>query len=89
MEILLYVFKTVTGTGLMILLGAMFVRAIISWLPHFEGGVLDNLSYGLTEPVIIPVRMLLERIEWVKNAPIDVSFFATFLIISLLFDALA
>ena len=88
MEIILYVVRTVTSTLLVVLLGAMFVRAIMSWLPTSDGGVLDTISYALTEPLIVPVRMLLERIEWVRNAPLDVSFFVTFLIISLLFDAL-
>ena len=88
MVIFAYILRTTASAVLMVLLGAMFVRAIISWLPGFSGGFLDALSYGLTEPIIVPVRLLLERIEWVKNAPLDVSFFVTFLIISLLFDAL-
>ena len=88
MEMILYVVKTVTSALLVVLLGAMFVRALISWIPSLDGNALDSISYALTEPVILPVRMLLEKIEWVKNAPIDVSFFVTFLIISLLFDAL-
>lgn len=89
MEIALYVLKNVTTVALLVLLGAMFVRAVLSWFPSNGEGVLDNFVFALTEPFIVPVRALLERIEWVRNAPIDVSFFITFLIISLLFDTIS
>lgn len=89
MEIALYILKNVASVGLIILMGAMFVRAILSWFPSGSEGVLDNFVFTLTEPFIVPVRALLERIEWVRNAPVDISFFITFLIISLLFDAIS
>ena len=89
MDALLYVLRTAAFYFLMALLAAMFVRAVLSWLPLSEGNTLENIVFAVTEPFIIPVRFLLERIEWVKNAPLDVSFFVTFLIISLLFDAVA
>lgn len=89
MEAVLYVLRTATFYFLMGLLAAMFVRAIFSWLPIAEGNIIENIAFAVTEPFIIPVRFLLERIEWVKNAPLDISFFVTFLIISLLFDAVA
>lgn len=89
MEIALYILKNVSCVALIVLMGAMFVRAVLSWFPSNGEGMLDNLVYALTEPFIIPVRALLERIEWVRNAPLDVSFFITFLIISLLFDAIS
>ena len=58
-------------------------------VPFAGDNVIENIAYAVTEPFIIPVRFLLERIEWVRNAPLDVSFFVTFLIISLLFDAVS
>lgn len=89
MEALLYVLRTVAFYFLMALLAAMFVRAIFSWLPLSDDNVVEKIACLLTEPFIIPVRFLLEKIEWVRNAPIDISFFVTFLIISLLFDAVS
>ena len=89
MEAALYVLRTAAFYFLMALLAAMFVRAIFSWLPLGGDNVIENIAYAVTEPFIIPVRFLLERIEWVRNAPLDVSFFVTFLIISLLFDAVS
>ena len=89
MEAALYVLRTVAFYFLLALLAAMFVRAITSWLPLSGDNIIENIAYAVTEPFIIPVRFLLEKIEWVRNAPIDVSFFVTFLIISLLFDAVS
>ena len=88
MTIALYILRTVVTVGLGAVLACMFLRALSSWIPALRGGMLDTLTYAVTEPLIIPVRALLERIEWVRNAPIDVSFFITFFIISILFDAL-
>lgn len=38
MEIALYVLKNVTTVALLVLLGAMFVRAVLSWFPSNGGG---------------------------------------------------
>ena len=89
MEAALYVMRTAAFYFLMALLAAMFVRAIFSWLPLSGDNVIENIAYAVTEPFIIPVRFIIERFEWVRNAPLDVSFFVTFLIISLLFDAVS
>lgn len=63
----------------------MFIRALLSWLPISEDSVIPNFVYFITEPVITPVRMLLERSDFVRDAPIDISYFATmFIIISVL-----
>ena len=88
MTAVLYVLRTITFYSLGALLVAMFVRAIFSWFPTSGENAIENFAAAITEPFIVPVRFLLERIEWVRNAPIDVSFFVTFLIISLLFDAM-
>ena len=89
MEATLYILRTVAFYFLMVLLAAMFVRAIFSWLPLSGENVIENIAIAITEPFIIPVRFILERIEWIRNAPLDISFFITLLIISLLFDAVA
>ena len=89
MEAALYILRTAAFYFLMALLAAMFVRAIFSWLPLSGDNIIETVAFTVTEPFIIPVRFLLERIEWVQNAPLDVPFFVTFLIISLLFDAVS
>jgi YggT family protein len=60
----------------------MLVRALMSWLPIDEDGRLYNFIYSATEPVIMPVRAFLDRFEYVRNMPIDISFLAAYLLLS-------
>ncbi len=62
----------------------MFARAILSWLPIDEDNSIVNFLYAVTEPVIMPVRSVIERFGWFEGMPIDMSFFITFLLLSIL-----
>lgn len=59
----------------------MFVRAILSWIMPEEDNVLIRFVHMVTEPVIFPVRALLNRIEAVRNMPFDMSFMVTFILL--------
>lgn len=40
----------------------LFVRIVLSWFPLEQGGVMasvNNFLYGLTEPVLAPIRRVL------------------------------
>ncbi len=63
---------------------AMLVRAVTSWFPGGDESVIGIVAYTVTEPVVIPVRKVLERFESVRNFPIDMSFFAAFMLVSVL-----
>lgn len=65
---------------------AMFARVILSWFDHGEGGFLtafSNFTAFLTEPLIMPVRFLLSRFSFVQRCPVDLSFFATYILLVL------
>ena len=64
----------------------MLVRAVMSWFPpaNGTGGPIRAFVYTLTELFIMPVRALLDRFEWTRRTPIDISFLVTFLLLSLL-----
>lgn len=62
----------------------MLIRAAISWLPLDEDSRFVEFIYVATEPVIAPVRALLSRFEGIENSPIDISFFITFMLLSVL-----
>lgn len=62
----------------------MFARAILSWLPLDDDNPIENFLYAVTEPVILPVRTVIERFGWFEGMPIDMSFFITFLLLSIL-----
>lgn len=84
MEILVELVKNIADGLIMLLQIAMLVRAVMSWFPVSDDNVFASIAYTITEPVISPVRRFLERFETVRNFPIDVSFFATFMLISII-----
>ena len=62
---------------------AMLVRAILSWFPMDSNGFTDFL-YGITEPFIVPIRLLFQKMNWFQNVPIDVSLMGSYLLLSIL-----
>ena len=64
----------------------MLVHAVMSWFPPSDGkgGPIRTFIGFVTEIFVSPVRALLERFEWARRSPIDISFFVTFLLLSIL-----
>jgi len=81
MEIFLVILRNTVRVFLAAVELAMFARAILSWF-FTEESRLGDFLYAVTEPVILPVRLIFEKFGWFQNLPIDVSFFVTFLLIS-------
>lgn len=77
-----YVFTNLVSFFLTVLEVMMFIRAFLSWLPVDDDSPIVRFVYTMTEPIIIPVRVLLERSETVRSLPIDLSFFVAFLLLS-------
>ncbi len=84
MHILLYILRATLSALLSILELLMLGRAILSWLPLDEDNPIQRFLYAVTEPIIYPVRSLLERLGLFQGMPIDMSFFFTFILISML-----
>lgn len=68
---------------LLVLYALLAVRAVMSWIP-VDMGVVSELVYGITEPVLAPVRRVLDRIGGRSFMPIDWSFLVVMIIITLL-----
>ena len=68
----------------MVLEMLMIVRMLLSWMPV----PLLNFVYAMTEPLILPVRIVLERSQTVQALPIDLSFFVSFLLLGIIQMAL-
>ena len=64
----------------------MFIHAILSWISPASGNVGPIRAFinGVTELVTAPVRAFLERFEWARRSPLDLSFFLTFILLSLI-----
>lgn len=64
----------------------MFITAILSFLspPTGDVGPFRGFLMTVTDYVTYPVRCLLDRFEWARRTPIDLSFLITYLLLSFL-----
>lgn len=60
----------------------LLFRALLSFIPLSDR--LYDVFYMLTEPMISPIRRLADRLGLNPMLPIDIPFFITFLLVSLL-----
>lgn len=67
-----------------VLLLAMLIRAVMSWFITEGDSHFSRFINLITEPAIMPVRSLFERMGWFQELPIDVSFYISYLLLSLL-----
>ena len=61
---------------------AMLIRAILSWFP-IDNRFVDFVC-TMTEPFIYPMRRLFEKMGWFQGLPVDVSFMASYLLITVI-----
>ena len=83
MKQILYFVASSVRAVIIILQLLMLARAIVSWLPLDEDNPIENFLYTVTEPVIAPVRALLDRFGWFEDLPIDMAFFITFFLLAI------
>ena len=68
-----YILANFVDVLLTVLYFAIFIRVILSWLPLDEDGPFVSFVYLVTDPIILPIRALLERMGLFQNSPIDFS----------------
>ena len=66
---------------------AFLLRALMSWI-DMEENVFTELVYRLTEPFIVPFRMLFAKLNWFQQIPIDMAYLSAVIAISLLHFAI-
>ena len=75
-----------------LLLGALqiafLIRAVFSMLMPMQDNAFTRFLQMVTEPVVIPFRLLLERFSFVRNCPIDIAYSVAFLTLILMETAL-
>lgn len=63
------------------------IRAVLSWLPDFDNAF-TNFVFSLTEPVLAPIRDWFDRVGISSALPIDLSFLAVMILLSLVLNFL-
>ncbi len=67
----------------------LLIRALLPFLSFIdEDSPFSNFVYAATEPVLVPVRALLDRFGIGEGLPIDISFIVTYLLLSVLHTVL-
>ena len=81
MAVAVYLIKNTALVLISVLSIAMLARAILSWFDRTGESGISVFLYTITEPVILPVRRLCERMHWFEGIPIDIPFTLTWLIL--------
>ena len=69
---------------------AVFVRVIISWIPMSRDNQFIRVLYSITEPILAPIRNMVERSSLGKNMMmLDFSPIIAFLLIGFIKNTLA
>ena len=62
---------------------AMTVRAIMSWF-FDDGNSVHSFFISITEPFVIPIRKLFDKLSLGKGMPIDLPFMTAFFVLIIL-----
>ena len=64
---------------------AFLARMIVSLFEDpTKGSPIGNLLYVITEPFVMPFRLLFEKLNWFQNTPMDMAYVFTSLFVLLL-----
>lgn len=83
MEALLYIFAKCMEILLDFTMLCMMIRALLPIFMDVEENRFFTFAVVVTEPFIIPVRFIFYKLNIGQESPIDWSFFATYLILSI------
>lgn len=84
MDAITFVLKNIVLVFLDVFQIAMLVRAILSWFDHGEPGTISSFLIFVTEPFILPIRRLCERMHWFEGSMVDMPFLLTMIVMMLL-----
>ena len=80
MSELIYVLIRFVTISIDVITLAMSVRAVISWFYDGDGPFIRFL-YVITEPAIMPIRLLLVKMNWLQGSPLDFSYLFTYVVL--------
>jgi len=70
--------------ALWIFTALLCLRAILSWFPIDHEGPLSSFVTALTEPLLLPVRSLLDRVTAIRRLAFDPSFIVVLIVLQVL-----
>lgn len=76
--------RSLAGMLINLLQTLMLIMALMSWIPQLRQSKIYYAISMIVEPVIDPFRRLLYRIPGMDRFPLDLSFLAAWMVLSLL-----
>ena len=76
--------RSLAGTLINLLQTLMLIMALMSWIPQLRQSKIYYAISMIVEPVIDPFRRLLYKIPGMDRFPLDLSFLAAWMVLSLL-----
>ena len=81
MDLFIALFTGTVRALLFILEICFLIRAVLSWFPISEENPILLFVTMVTEPIVAPVRALIDRMGWFQNLPIDLSFIIAYFLL--------
>ena len=72
------------SAGLRLLILFFLLRVVLDIFFMGEENRFSAFLFGVTEPFVLPFRVLFERLGWFQNIPLDVPFLVSSMIITIL-----
>ncbi len=84
MEIILFLFGTIARLILRVYMMLLLIRALLPFLSFIdEESAVAEFIYTSTEPVLSPMRTVFDKYGIGAGVPVDISFLATYIILSI------
>ena len=73
MEQVIYFLMEIIRCGIYVMNIFIIIRAVMTWIPGSDDGVLGSFIYTTTEPLVGFVRSIIYKIRPLRDIPIDFS----------------
>ena len=84
MTTVLYFIAKLISILLEVVSTAMLIQALMSFFMPGDDNRFYLFLHAITEPFVMPVRFILNKLGLLEDSPIDWSFFTTYMLLSLL-----
>lgn len=84
MDTVVFVLRNLVLVFLDVIQIAFLARAILSWFDRGEPGTVSSFFIFVTEPFIMPIRRLCERMRWFEGSMLDFPFLLTMILLMML-----
>lgn len=79
METVFYILAKIVQIFLSVISFAMLMRVLLQFFVDIQKNKLYAISVALTEPIVVPFRILFAKLNIAQNTPLDLPFMVAYL----------